>query len=218
MRSSVIGSSMVHVALLVVLLTVRANAPIVIPGPEVVQVALVEPGPIQPVPVEAKAPEPEEKLPPVKPTEETGVKLAPPKPPKPAKKPTEKPKETPPPTRAAALPFARVGNTGLGAQVSVEAADFEFTYYLVRVRELVTNNCTPPAGLSTGQAIHCVIYFRIGRGGEVSGARIETSSGAQFFDRSALRAVVISNPLPPLPLGYSGSDLGVYFGFEYSGP
>ena len=24
-------------------------------------------------------------------------------------------------------------------------------------------------------------------------------------------------PLPPLPLGYAGADLGIHFGFEYTG-
>jgi hypothetical protein len=33
-----------------------------------------------------------------------------------------------------------------------------------------------------------------------------------------VRAVTISVPLPPLPLGYAGSDLGVHFGFEYAAP
>jgi hypothetical protein len=50
------------------------------------------------------------------------------------------------------------------------------------------------------------------------GIALESSSGAEFFDRSATRAVTISNPLPPLPLGWTGGDLGVHFGFEYEAP
>ena len=44
------------------------------------------------------------------------------------------------------------------------------------------------------------------------------ASGYEFFDRSALRAILISDPLPPLPVGYTGSDLGVHFGFEFVAP
>jgi hypothetical protein len=40
----------------------------------------------------------------------------------------------------------------------------------------------------------------------------------EFFDHSALRAVMVSDPLPPLPLGFTGEDLGVHFGFEYAAP
>jgi hypothetical protein len=29
--------------------------------------------------------------------------------------------------------------------------------------------------------------------------------------------VTITEQLPPLPLGYAGSDLGIHFGFEYTG-
>ena len=43
-------------------------------------------------------------------------------------------------------------------------------------------------------------------------------SGFEFFDSSALRAVMLSDPMPPLPFGYNGDDLGVHFGFEYEVP
>ncbi len=66
MRSAVFGSSMVHLVLLVVLLAVRAGAPIVVPGPDVVQVSFVDPttttlaAPPPPPPVQAP-PDPLEK-------------------------------------------------------------------------------------------------------------------------------------------------------------
>ena len=63
-----------------------------------------------------------------------------------------------------------------------------------------------------------MVYFRIARGGEVSGVRLEGASGMEFFDRSAVRAVMISDPLPPLPLGFTGGDLGVHFGFDWETP
>ena len=217
MRGSVVGSGLVHLALLVSLLLTRGPIARIVPGPDVVQVALIDaaataatatppaPAPPEPKPVE------------IKPVEDQGVKLKPPKPEKKAREPRRE--EQPPATPAAALPPARIGATGLSGDLAVDAGSFEFTYYLVLVRNKIASNWAPPAGLGGGgKTVRAVVYFRIGRGGELAGARLETGSGADFFDRAALRAVVISDPLPPLPLGYTGGELGVHFGFEWESP
>src|SRR5882672_9134083 len=99
MRGAIVGSSLVHLVLLVALLAVRHGSSIVIAGPDVVQVALLDPAVSAPAPAPAPPPE--------KPAPEKGVRIAPPKP-KPAK-PAERREETPPP----ALPSAAVGNAGL---------------------------------------------------------------------------------------------------------
>ena len=44
--------------------------------------------------------------------------------------------------------------------------------------------------------------------------RIVTSSGLPFVDRAALRAVLASSPLPPLPAEYGGPHLGIQVVFE----
>lgn len=59
------------------------------------------------------------------------------------------------------------------------------------------------------------LYFRIGRDGTVTLARLEDGSGIAFFDQTAMRALQSATPLPPLPAGYDGEWLGVHFGFEY---
>jgi TonB family protein len=219
MRGEVIGSTLVHASLLAALFAVPHATTMVVPGPDVVQVALIEPSAtpamIAPPP---PTPEPEKTLEPIKPTEDSGVKLAPPKPEKKKKKP-EKSEEPAPREPAPALPYAPAGPQGLQGQIAVDASDFEFTYYLLLVRNRIAQNWTPPAGLVTsGRPVHAVVYFRIARTGDLSEIRLESGSAVEFFDRSALRSVQISAPLPPLPLGYSGYDLGVHFGFEYSGP
>ena len=117
------------------------------------------------------------------------------------------------------LPYAAVGSAGLRGAVAVDDANFEFSYYLALVRNRIAGNWSPPAGLTHGgEPVRAVLYFRIHRDGRVDATRLETGSGVEFFDRSALRAITLSDPLPPLPLGYSGSDLGVHFGFEYLAP
>jgi TonB family protein len=62
------------------------------------------------------------------------------------------------------------------------------------------------------------VYFKINRDGQVAAVQLESGSGIDFFDRTAVRAVVLSDPLPPLPLAYSAASLGVHFGFEVGGP
>jgi TonB family protein len=218
MRPAIIGSSLVHVALAVIVFIVRGPTTMVIPGPDVVQVALLDPSATLAVaPPEPKVEPPAPpKLDEVKPVEDEGVKLEPEK----KKKKVEPKEETPAPTHSPpmALPSAPAGTAGLRGDVSVDGANFEFTYYLVLVRNKIASNWAPPAGLAGGQKVRVVVYFKIARGGEVAGAAIETGSGVEFFDRSAMRAVMLSDPLPPLPLGYSGSQLGIHFGFDWAAP
>lgn len=213
MRGAIVGSSLVHLVLLVAVLAIRHGASVVIAGPDVVQVSLLDaaaPAALPAPPPEQVAPAP--KLPVVKPADEKGVRIAPP--PK-KKKPAEAKEETPPPT----LPYTAVGNAGLRGQVTLDARDFEFTYYLLLVRNKIALNWAPPSGLVPGAAAtRAVVYFHIARGGEVSGVQLESGSGVEFFDRTAVRAVILSDPLPPLPLAYTGGDLGVHFGFEIGGP
>jgi periplasmic protein TonB len=220
-RNAVIGSAVVHIGVIAALFAVRTGTPIVIPGPDVIQVALVEPTdqPITP-PVVAPPPETRREVPDLAPEEPDGGKAVKPKPaPKPReKKPAEpRPAETAAP--APALPYAAVGGAGLRGQVALDQGDFEFSYYLLLVRNRIAQSWSPPAGLATGgQPVHAVVYFRIARDGSLSEIRLETASRVEFFDRSATRAVMISDPLPPLPLGYAGGTLGVHFGFEYATP
>ena len=218
MRAAAIASFTVHVVVLVLMFAIGTGAPRIIPGPDVVQVALIAPEALSAPPPPEPKPKPEPEAAALKPTDETGIKLAPPPP---RKKPVEKPKvkEPEPSPTSTVLPAAPAGPAGLSGEVAVDAGNFEFTYYLLLVRNRVTQNWSPPTGLVTGgQPVRAVVYFRINRDGEVSATRMESASGVEFFDRSALRAAVLSAPMPPLPLGYAGSELGVHFGFEYAAP
>ncbi len=130
----------------------------------------------------------------------------------------EPPKETPTPEETVLESEGPVsGAPGLSAGVAVDAANFEFTYYLIALRNRIGQNWAAPAGLGGGQPVRAVTYFQIGRDGRVQELRIEESSGQAFFDQSAMRAVTISSPLPPLPLGFGGDRLGVHFAFEFEG-
>jgi len=111
---------------------------------------------------------------------------------------------------------AGLGVPGLTGDVAVDDANFAFTYYLIAVRNRVAQNWGAPAGLETsGNVVRCTVYFRIDRMGRVSDVKLEDASGVQFFDESAVRAVSVSTPLPPLPDAFGGSTLGVHFGFQF---
>jgi protein TonB len=218
MRGSVIGSGVVHLMLLGALFLVRTPVRLIVPGPEVVQVSLIDQPLAQVVTPPAPKPEITPEPAPVTPTEDTGVKLDKPKP-KPKQPPKHEPQQDAPPALPApALPYAAVGSPGLRGAISLDS-NFEFTYYLTLVRNRIAQFWAPPAGLTSGGApVQAVVYFRIARDGGIAALRIETGSGYEFFDRSALRSVQLADPLPPLPLGYSGGDLGVHFGFQFVAP
>lgn len=222
MKGSLAGSAAVHVALTAGLFLWRAGGTVLVPGPDVVQVSLVDASLAAlpaPAPTPAPAAEPKRER---APDEDTGIRLEK----KPARKKEEKPRaETPPapaPSRASApaaaprvaLPYADVGG-GLRGQVAVDASNFEFAYYLQQVRVLIARNWTPQPGLPSGTRAE--VYFRVARDGSLTAPVVERSSGNEYFDQSARRAVLVTGHLPPLPLGWAGADLGIHFGFEYTG-
>lgn len=219
MRGALVGSATVHVLLFVGLIVAQSRAPRLEVGPEVIQLALLEASQTpKPAPAPAPAPPAETQAPDLVREPGTGVKIAPVKP-KPKPKPETPPAPEKPPAPPMALPPAPMGGAGLQGDVAVDAGNFEFSYYLLLLRNRIAQNWTPPAGLvGGGQPIRAVVYFRVDRSGGLRDVRLETPSAAEFFDRSALRAVVLSDPMPPLPAGYTGDALGVHFGFGYTAP
>ena len=67
----------------------------------------------------------------------------------------------------------------------------------------------------SGEIKKVIIKFKILRNGRIERAEIERSSGFPPFDNSALRAVLSSAPLPPLPKDFIEDSLVIHFGFEY---
>ncbi len=96
--------------------------------------------------------------------------------------------------------------------MAVDAPRFPFSYYLSAVERKVSQNWfTSESGRGEGHS--CVIYFRLARDGSVSDVSVEKSSGNQYFDRSAQRAVRSSAPFPPLPKAFDDPWLGIHFTF-----
>lgn len=228
MRQALTASLTAHLLLIAALLLLRPPVRHVMPGPESVQVALIEASALEaPAPAVSPPPAPQPEKPrPATPDEDEGVRIEKTKPVKPPR--TEPPPPAPSPPRPPATPateappmpaVAPIGSSGLKGAVSTDASGFAYDYYLQLVRDRIGGLWTPPNGLAPGaEPLRCVVHFRLARDGQVSGLRLESASGVEFFDRSALRAVILASPLPPLPLGYASGGLGIHFGFEYAAP
>ena len=161
--------------------------------------------------------------PPAAPALEPVVKPAPPPPTpavvaaKPAAKPVEaspfgkSPKKETAAPPVAAAPAPAVGapaTTSTQPEVAIEGANFPYTLYIDRMKTLIGSRWFRPANATT------TVQFTIDRDGTIRDAKTEVSSGNGTFDRAALRAVLESSPLPPLPFGYSGTYLVVHLTFR----
>jgi TonB family protein len=134
-----------------------------------------------------------------------------------AKKPvaTAKPPEVSLPSAGETASGGSGGPIGAGGEVGVSGetfdSDFQFSYYIKQMLVAIGMNWFKP---SQAGSLSPVVHFKIGRDGAISEASIERSSGLPFVDRAALRAVLSSSPLPPLPAEYTGGQLGVHLKFE----
>lgn len=138
-----------------------------------------------------------------------------------------KTEEPPPPDNA--VPYGETGAPTLNYTQVVMAAGTAgfsmgegnsfgqmFGYYVAAMRSRISQNwllsTVSPNILSAPRAY---FTFVIQRDGTVTDVQMTQSSGIPEVDRSALRAILASNPLPPLPAGYSGSSVNVQFYFDF---
>lgn len=164
-----------------------------------------------PAPVIAAAPppvaQPPASAPAIQPVAAAPLKAAKPVLPSPFGKSTKKATEGPAPAPAP----APVVETPPQSDVVLEGGDFPYTIYTDRMKTLIGTRWFRP---QVASGVTATIYFVIDRDGTLRDAAIEKPSGNGTFDRGALRAVLESSPLPPLPFGYSGTYLGVHLTFR----
>ncbi len=88
--------------------------------------------------------------------------------------------------------------------------------YLGLVQSKVGRRWHPSAASTAGRPfLEAVVSFHIGSRGQVTGAVLFENSGLSVFDRSALRAVMESDPLPPPPTRFRDAGLDIQFTFTY---
>jgi periplasmic protein TonB len=139
---------------------------------------------------------------------------------------------TPPPPNAVpygqggapAVPYqqftlGRAGNTNAGMNFSGPSGGSfgaRFPWYVDAVRNRVSGNwLQTTVDPSVRWAPRAVVVFDILRDGTVANVQVLRSSGIASVDNSAVRAILGSNPLNPLPNEYPGPKVSVEFWFDF---
>jgi TonB family protein len=113
--------------------------------------------------------------------------------------------------------FQNDAGTG-GFAFSPNAGDFgtRYGWYVTAIRSRISSNWLKGTVDPTVQvAPRVYVVFEINRDGQLVNAQVTQPSGIASLDRSALRAVLDSNPMPALPADYRGSSVAVEFWFEF---
>lgn len=71
----------------------------------------------------------------------------------------------------------------------------------------------PSSAMAKNAGANAFVSFRVYRDGHIEGVSLKRSSGSDLMDRSAIQAVKMADPLPPLPNTYSGQyeDFDILF-------
>lgn len=138
--------------------------------------------------------------------------------------------KTPPPANAVpyggggqpALPYSQFSVSGQSqggmAFNGPGGGDFlgRFPAYVEAVRNRISSNwLQSTVDPTVTWAPRAQFTFQILRDGTVTNVQLTQSSGNRSVDNSALRAVLSSSPMSPLPSNYSGSSVNVEFYFEF---
>jgi len=132
------------------------------------------------------------------------------------KKVEEEPREERPAAQVEKPEKSNAGKSTIGGEdIQLDVEEFPFSYYLAIVQSRIQTNWEPPVTPSRrAWKKRTVVHFRIQRNGRITEIRILDGSGDYLYDQSCLRAVTLSNPLPPLPFDFSKQSLGVGFAFK----
>ncbi|MBA3752873.1 MAG: TonB C-terminal domain-containing protein, partial [Nitrospira sp.] len=85
--------------------------------------------------------------------------------------------------------------------------------YLARVQARISGFWTAPPVDISGKVLMVMVRFRLERDGRVSSVTIEQSSGNEYYDLAAQRAVQSAVPLPPFPSDLTDSYFDAHFTF-----
>ena len=85
--------------------------------------------------------------------------------------------------------------------------------YLARVQARISSFWTAPPVDISGKVLTVTVRFRLERDGRVGSVIIEQSSGNDYYDMAAQRAVQSAIPLPPFPPDLTDSYFDAHFTF-----
>jgi len=108
----------------------------------------------------------------------------------------------------------------IAPQILSDTHGVDFRPYLIRVLTAVRRNwaAVVPESARLGRQGVTILQFAIARDGSVPRLVISIPSGTEALDRAAVAGVSASNPFPPLPAEYPGTDLRLQLVFTYNMP
>ena len=110
-------------------------------------------------------------------------------------------------------------NSGSRLELLSDPKGVDFRPYLMQVLGSVRRNWfavipeSARLGMSRGRVL---IQFSVARNGSVPKLVIAGPSGTPPLDRAAVAGISASNPFPPLPVEFTGSDIRLQFTFLYN--
>jgi TonB family protein len=101
---------------------------------------------------------------------------------------------------------------GAGSGSTLDVADFCCPDYIVTMIDRIRSAWQQNQGGATGEVL---VKFTIQRNGQIVEPVVEKSSGSAVLDLAALRAVVGTRTLNPLPAPFPNPTLTVHLNFQY---
>lgn len=109
---------------------------------------------------------------------------------------------------------------GSALEMLSDPQGIDFRPYLIQVLAAVKRNwqAVLPESARFGLAGRVAIQFSINKAGAVPKLVIAMPSGTEGLDRAAVAGISASNPFPPLPAEYRGSEIHLQLVFSYNMP
>jgi TonB family protein len=106
------------------------------------------------------------------------------------------------------------GGTGGGGAGGIDDPTFQYGWYYANIQGIISRNWSRPIKPDMAHTLAALVRFRVMKNGSLSDIVLVQSSGDAALDRSAMRAVQDSNPLPPLPFQFAKDSVGFTLEFE----
>ena len=130
--------------------------------------------------------------------------------------PKEEPKKAEPPKKIpekAAKEVVKKGLPDIKPKVYTGSGrGFTYSYYLNILLNKIGNNWTNPFK-GKNVVMKSIIYFEVDKNGHIYSVRLEEDSGNNLYNETAMRAVIVTKNLPPLPDEFADDYLKVHLEF-----
>jgi TonB family protein len=103
--------------------------------------------------------------------------------------------------------------TGSRFESEIGLSNFPFPYYPPLITKRVSNFWVK--SYSRAEELFTTVFFKIYRNGSIGDLKVVESSKNSILDRSAIRAITLAGPFPPLPQAYAYDYLEIQLTFEH---